>query len=119
MQVVLIDLATLKYKFERENSSPLHTRSSEGYFHVATFSAAVKQRVMSVIENEPAPSDGKGRCQDWIVEALISLEAEELVPSGTSEWIQGLVGRTALDVEKRVGEKWVRSMYHTTLRPEL
>ena len=38
---------------------------------------------------------------------MISLEAEEIVDAGTSEFVQGLVGKPAKEVAAIVGDAWV------------
>ena len=44
-------------------------------------------------------------CQDWTLEYVIALEAEELLPAGTSGWVAGMVGKPSKDVAA-VGERW-------------
>lgn len=46
------------------------------------------------------------RCQDCVFDTLISLEIEELVPSGTSEFWKGMVGRSAVEVAEAYGMQW-------------
>jgi hypothetical protein len=52
--------------------------------------------------------DSKKRCQDWVFNTLISLEAEELVPSGMSEFWKGMVGKPARVVAQACGTKWIQ-----------
>lgn len=37
---------------------------------------------------------------------MIALEAEELLPAGTSEWVAKLVGKPSKDVAAAVGGRW-------------
>lgn len=37
---------------------------------------------------------------------MIALEAEELLPAGTSDWVNGIVGKPSKDVAAAVGERW-------------
>jgi hypothetical protein len=104
LQVIPIELSRLIYQFDLRRDVLLCNKSSEGSFIVATLDHS--RRAEELIREEPAPRDGVERCQDWVLRAIISLEAEEIVPAGTSEWISGLVGRPAENVAHTVSARW-------------
>ncbi|KAE8144485.1 hypothetical protein BDV25DRAFT_92897 [Aspergillus avenaceus] len=101
-----IDLPRLWYEFEHRSNAELVLVDAIGLAKIAELDAPQRLQVIDVLREEKAPRDGTRRCQDWIFSALISLEVEELVPSGTSELWKGLMGRTATDVEETVGADW-------------
>lgn len=103
LQVSLIDRDRLWYQLDRRDGVTVLSPSSEGRFQVVTISATQYAQAYSIISKEPAPRNGRDRCQDWTVNCIIALEAEELVPPGTSEWVSGLVGKTATNLAQSVG----------------
>jgi len=107
LQVLIIDPDHLWYQFDKRDGAPILAPESEGHFQIATFTPTQYARASDIICNEPAPRNGRDRCQDWIVNCLIGLEAEEVVPAGTAERIGDLVGKTASMVAHAVGEDWV------------
>ncbi|KAL4800221.1 hypothetical protein BDV19DRAFT_384581 [Aspergillus venezuelensis] len=62
--------------------------------------------LMSIISKEPAPRGGTKRCQDWVVDALVSLEIEELVADGTAQVWTDRVGKPTKDIKRGVGAAW-------------
>jgi len=110
LHVQVIDLNKLIYQYDERNGVDIRSKSSEGSFTVTSLTKEHLQQAVKVIREEPAPRDGVERCQDWILRAIISLEAEEIVPSGTSAWIETLVGQAATAVEHAVGSRWVRTL---------
>ena len=109
VHVWLIDLSRLIYQLEIRSNTALDSRSSEGFFTVAGIAPENATRVLQVVSQEPAPNDGVERCQDWVLRAVIALEAEELVPPGTSNWISDLVGRPAEELAEAVGQRWTKT----------
>ncbi|KAF2809214.1 uncharacterized protein BDZ99DRAFT_389948 [Mytilinidion resinicola] len=109
LNVVVLDHATLTYGFEARSGHPVTTTSSEGRVVIADIPANRYREVVEVVSREAAPRDGVDRCQDWILSALISLEAEELVPAGTAALVSEMVGETAASVAARPGERWIPS----------
>lgn len=107
LQVSLIDRDRLWYQFDRRDGVTILSPSSEGYFQVATISASQYSQAHSIISKEPPPRNGRERCQDWTMNCIIALEAEELVPPGTSEWVGGLVGKSATKLAQSLGGRWV------------
>ncbi|EMD92018.1 hypothetical protein COCC4DRAFT_63423 [Bipolaris maydis ATCC 48331] len=107
LQVLLIDLDRLWYQLDRRDGVTILSASSEGCFQVATFSANQYAQVHSIISKEPAPRNGRDRCQDWTVNCIIALEAEELVLPGTSDCVSGLVGKSVTSLAQSLGGRWV------------
>lgn len=107
LNVRLIDLDKLWYQFDYRSGSKLATMEAVGICKVSDLNSQQRQKAIDVIKAEEAPRDGKRRCQDWVLDTLISLEVAEVVPSGTAEIWQGLVGRTATEVERAVGANWI------------
>lgn len=112
LHVQVIDLGRLIYQYDERRGVDVRSRSSEGSFAVASLTKEQVQQAVKVIREESAPRDGVERCQDWVLRAIISLEAEEIVPSGTSAWIETLVGQAATTVAQAAGGRWVRTVAH-------
>ncbi|KAF7191964.1 hypothetical protein HII31_06609 [Pseudocercospora fuligena] len=106
LHVSVIDLPRLIYQYDHRRDVVLRSASSEGSFVVAELAQGSAGKAVQLISEEPAPADGVERCQDWVLRATISLEAEEIVPAGTSDWIAGLVGQPADSVARAVSERW-------------
>lgn len=113
LQVSVLDLERLIYQFDRQNNAILRNRGSEGSFAVASLAPGDVRRAVDIINQEAAPSDGVERCQDWVLRVVIALEAEEIIHLGTSDWISGLVGQSAAEVERAVGLRWTRTENET------
>lgn len=102
-------LEKLIYRFETQKSVLIRGKGSEGSFPFARLSPEQVPRASRIIGEEPAPGNGVERCQDWVLRTVISLEAEEVVPAGTSERIGGLVGQSADYVAGVSGDEWIAS----------
>lgn len=112
LHVQLIDLRKLIYQYDERRGVDVRSRSSEGSFAVASLTNEQVQQAVKIIREESAPKDGVERCQDWVLRAIISLEAEEIVPPGTSASIEALVGQAATAVARAAGDRWVRTVTH-------
>ncbi|KAF2118758.1 hypothetical protein BDV96DRAFT_642934 [Lophiotrema nucula] len=110
LHVTVLDLDKLIYAFDKRKGVEVQSRSSEGYFKIASLSLEQYRRTDQIISQEPAPNNGRDRCQDWVQNCIIALEIEEIVPSGTSEWLSGLVGQPAATVASKAGARWVRTL---------
>ena len=110
LHVQLIDLNKLIYQYDERKGVDIRSKSSEGSFAVASLTQEQVGQAVKIIREESAPRDGVERCQDWVLRTIIALEAEEIVPSGTSAWIDTLVGQAAAAVAQAVGERWVRTV---------
>lgn len=106
LQVNVIELSRLIYQFDIRQDVLLRSRNSEGSFLVAPLAQSSTKKAVEIISEEPAPRDGVERCQDWVLRAMISLEAEEIVPAGTSHWISDLIGQSAENVARMVSARW-------------
>lgn len=112
LHVQLIDLSRLIYQYDERRGVDVRSRSSEGSFAVAPLTNEQVQQAVRIIRAEVAPNDGVEKCQDWVLRAIISLEAEEIVPPGTSSWIETLVGQAATAVARAAGVRWIRTVSH-------
>lgn len=88
---------------------PVRSRTSRGSFAVASLTQTQARQAIQIINSVQAPRNGIEDCQDWIVHAATALEEGELVPQGTSRWLQSLVGQPSETVENNVGHRWVRT----------
>lgn len=107
LHVTVLDLDKLIYGFDKRKGVEVQSKSSEGYFTIASLSPEQYRRADEIISQEPAPNNGKDRCQDWVQNCIIALEVEEIVPPGTSEWLGVLVGQPAATVASKTGARWV------------
>lgn len=106
--VRIIDLTRLWYQFEPRYGTNIASMQAMGMCKIADLTPKQRLDAIEIITKEPAPRDGKRRCQDWVFDTLISLEAGELLPSGTSEFWKGMVGKPAREVAQACGAKWTR-----------
>ncbi|KAI9368800.1 hypothetical protein BJX61DRAFT_197232 [Aspergillus egyptiacus] len=106
LHVKVIDFRRLWYQFDAREGVEIATMQAEGMAKVVQMTAEQRQQIVAMIRAEPAPRDGKRRCQEWVVDTLISLEVEELVPEGTSELWSDLIGKRAEEVGKATGADW-------------
>lgn len=109
LQVTVLDLDRLIYAFDKRKGVEIQSRSAEGYFTIASLAREEYRRADKIISDEPAPRNGKDRCQDWVQNCVLALEIERLVADGTSEWLGGLVGQPAATVARKAGGRWVRN----------
>lgn len=107
LQVLVIDRERLWYQFDRRDDITILSPSVEGIFEIATIPPSRYAQTIRVVSNEPAPRNGKDRCQDWTLNCILALEVEELIPDGTSAWIDGLVGKSAAQLAQALGRRWV------------
>jgi hypothetical protein len=107
--VVLINLEALLFMYEVREGSLLDSQECEGYCLLAVWNNEQRQQGIQAIKDEPPPRDGRSRCQDWAVEVLLSLETQELVPGGTFERWERLVGTPARELAASLGLAWQES----------
>ena len=103
----LLDLNRLWYQFDERSGVSLISQQCEGRIKVATITDEKRRLAKGVISKEPPPRDGQKRCQDWVFDVMISLEAEEIVEAGWAERVKGMVGKSARDVAAAAGSAWV------------
>ncbi|KAK6338964.1 hypothetical protein TWF696_009762 [Orbilia brochopaga] len=94
------------YQVDRRTGVSLESKSSRGSFQLARFPGLLKGKYEEVIMAEGPPRNGDN-CQHWVYEVTLSLEAEELVASGTAQMVHGLIGLSANDVRSKLGERWL------------
>jgi hypothetical protein len=103
----LLDEDRRWFQFEERSGVDLVSNCTQGHVKLATLSNEQRLAAKKVIATEPAPRDGVKRCQDWVFDTMISLEAEEIVESGASEFVKGHVGKPAKEVAALAGDKWI------------
>lgn len=106
LQVEVIDANKLWYGFAPRYATKIIDKAAVGMCKITNLTSEQRRQAITIIEKEPAPRNGIGRYQDWMFDALISLEIEELVPPGTSEFWKGMVGRSAQEVAAACGNQW-------------
>ncbi|KAH8435057.1 uncharacterized protein LDX57_012686 [Aspergillus melleus] len=105
--VQVIDLPRLWYQADTRQAVNIKEQQAVGMCRIALLDTRLRAHAVQVIQGEPAPRDGKSRCQDWTVQVLISLEAEELVEPGTAETWSKRVGMKAKDLAEDCGNDWI------------
>ncbi|ORY14749.1 hypothetical protein BCR34DRAFT_211001 [Clohesyomyces aquaticus] len=106
-QVLVIDLDRLCYQFDRRDGVDILNPTSEGRFEVVTIRASRYRHATAILKKEPSPWNGTDRCQDWTVNCLIALEVEEMIPPGTAQWVNELVGKSATELAHVLGCRWI------------
>ncbi|KAF3924253.1 hypothetical protein ABW21_db0204528 [Orbilia brochopaga] len=99
-QVLLVDDVKLWYHLDQRSGVQLQTKFSEG---------TQKRRAEEIISREPPPKDGANKCQDWVLDCITGLEAEELIESGTAHFIASLIGLPTAEVASQAGSKWIKT----------
>jgi hypothetical protein len=107
LQVLVVDLASLTYIFDARTGEVLLPPSAEGRVEIGVLDMAGYAAARRVVESVDAPGNGKDRCQDWVLDCVVALEVDGLVGEGVSEWVGKLVGRSAVEVEREAGKRWV------------
>jgi hypothetical protein len=79
----------------------------EGRWKVTSLTYAQQVKAKDIIRKVAAPADGKKRCQDWVLDVFIELEAEELIPDDSSHQCSNGIGRSATDLGSSLGAAWV------------
>ncbi|KAJ5781723.1 uncharacterized protein N7518_010206 [Penicillium psychrosexuale] len=105
--VEVIDIDRLWFQFESRMGTGLRTMDAIGEVKLGELSEQQRQQAIQVIKSSPAPRDGKKRCQDWVYDTLLSLDIEELVPSGTCHFWKGMVGKPARAIQATAGVNWM------------
>ncbi|MCJ1343280.1 hypothetical protein MMC31_001473 [Peltigera leucophlebia] len=108
LHVKLLDLPTLRYQFETRDTL-LNSASCKGRWRIASLTYQQRLEAKEIISKEKAPADGKSRCQDWVFEVFLGLEAEGLIPAGSSQRCKDRIGKSADDLAASLGAEWVKS----------
>lgn len=106
LHVTLLDLETLRFIFEHRSGTKLKSRQAIGRCRLAKLTAAQRLLAIRIMMGEKPPNDGMKRCQEWILEVLISLEVEELVPPGMSSRWEKNIGKPAKQVSLAMADVW-------------
>ncbi|KAF1842846.1 uncharacterized protein K460DRAFT_314534 [Cucurbitaria berberidis CBS 394.84] len=107
LHVQLLSFEGLIYQYESRTGYPLESQTSEGRVLLGDINPSRYNQVVQIISGEPAPRNNQDRCQDWILDCVIALEAEELLPAATSQWVANLVGKPSKGVVNLVGDRWI------------
>ncbi|KAJ5803940.1 uncharacterized protein N7518_000243 [Penicillium psychrosexuale] len=106
LQVEVVDSDRLWYGFAPRYATKIIDKAAVGMCKLTDLTSQQRHDVIKTIEKVPAPKNSIGLCQDWIFDALLSLEIEEFVPSGTSAFWKGMIGRPAREVAAACGTQW-------------
>ncbi|KAL4800222.1 hypothetical protein BDV19DRAFT_384582 [Aspergillus venezuelensis] len=106
LHVRLIDLPSNRFQFENRTGHGLAEQDAWGLAPVTRLDSVQRAAVVTLLENEKPPVGGKD-CQNWVVDGLVALEVEELVPPGTAELWNGRLGKETAAIREDVGEDWV------------
>ncbi|KAJ5146371.1 uncharacterized protein N7515_000935 [Penicillium bovifimosum] len=106
LQVEVINAERMWYGFAPRYATKIIDKGAVGMSKIAELTSQQRHDAIKVIEKEPAPRDSIGRCQDWVFDALLSLEVDELVSSETSEFWKGMIGKPAMEVAAACGTRW-------------
>ncbi|KAF2624796.1 hypothetical protein BU25DRAFT_347467, partial [Macroventuria anomochaeta] len=74
----------LVYQFETQTGQPLESQTCKGRGLLGYIDSMKYNQVVKIISEEPVPRNNRDPYQDWTLECVIALEAEELLPSDTS-----------------------------------
>ncbi|KAK2754418.1 hypothetical protein FQN54_007062 [Arachnomyces sp. PD_36] len=108
VHVIVLDETNNIFQFEARGGHTLTSRQAVGMCKLKTLSSAERSRVVSVLTNEvPAPRGGTKNCQDWLIDGLVALEVEELVPDGTTAAWAPRVGKLTDEIEEELGGDWI------------
>ncbi|KAL3476843.1 hypothetical protein BJX99DRAFT_257965 [Aspergillus californicus] len=106
LHVRVIDIPSNRFIFEHRSAHGLEEQDSWGLCKITELNDVQRLTVISVLEKEKPPLGGAKDCQDWVVDALVALEVEELVPDGTVMAWNGRLGMETERVKGIVGRKW-------------
>lgn len=106
LHVTLLDLQSLTYMFEVRSAVSLRDNQCEGRCTLAVWNSQQRQGGIKLIQNEPVPRDGRSRCQDWVLEVLTSLNIEDVIPTGTLERWNSVIGEPSAEVAAVLGSSW-------------
>ncbi|KAK2742900.1 hypothetical protein FQN57_005030 [Myotisia sp. PD_48] len=105
----LLDLQRLWYIFEERSGTNIISQQSEGRIKLSTLTFDQRSYAKLIIQRQPAPMDGKRKCQDWVSETVAILEEKGIVSPGMSERIGSAVGKPAAVVATMMGDAWINT----------
>ncbi|KAL4964896.1 uncharacterized protein BDV14DRAFT_64017 [Aspergillus stella-maris] len=106
LHVLEIDRSTNWFEFETRDAHDITSQDAWSLAKIANINQSQRSAVAAVLENEAPPRGGTKRCQDWVVDALISLEVDELVKGGTSQDWARRIGMATSEIKRQVGVDW-------------
>lgn len=106
LHVRVIDVPANRFIFENRSGHGLRSQNAWGLCKVALLDNAQRIKVTSILSSEKPPNGGTKDCQDWVIDALVSLEVEELVPDGTTQTWKSRVGKQSVAIKGEVGRDW-------------
>lgn len=108
LHVRVLDPTKGFFQFESRYGSRIRTQQALGLGYIALLTPEQRRTVIEIISKEEAPKNDNRNCQDWVFSALLSLEIEELVPPGSSEFWKGMINKPAREVAAALGGNWTK-----------
>ncbi|KAI9933097.1 hypothetical protein ASPWEDRAFT_42851 [Aspergillus wentii DTO 134E9] len=106
LHVRVIDVRLNIFQFEPRIPHDLESQTAFGLCKLRNLNSAERSKVASILAQEPAPRGGKENCQNWVVDALVALEVEELVPDGTADIWNSRIGKESDDIKADVEDDY-------------
>ncbi|KAK6814868.1 hypothetical protein P875_00042553 [Aspergillus parasiticus SU-1] len=106
LHVRVIDEDTNLFAFENRSGHVIDDQNAWGLAKIAMLDDVQRAKALSILFNEKPPSNGGKDCQDWVLDALVSLEVEELVPDGTTQTWTSRTGKQTKAIQHEVGLNW-------------
>lgn len=105
----LIDRCTVKpvHIFENRSGHGLESQNAWGLCKISSLDNAQRSKVISTLSSEKPPSGGAKDCQDWVIDALVALEVEDLVPGGTAQNWSSRTSKQTNAIKNEVGVNWM------------
>lgn len=106
LHVRVIDIPSNRFIFENRTGHELVSQDAWGLCKITMLNTAQRTKVISILSNERPPLGGTKDCQDWVLDALVSLEVEELVPDGTTQIWTSRAGKETDVIKREAGADW-------------
>lgn len=106
LHVRLIDIPSNRFIFENRSGHGLESQNAWGLCKISLLDHAQRSKVISILSSEKPPSGGTKDCQDWVIDALVTLEVEELVPARTAHNWSSRIGKQTDAIKSEVGINW-------------
>ncbi|KAL4933085.1 uncharacterized protein BDV17DRAFT_287442 [Aspergillus undulatus] len=99
-------ITSTHFQFENRTGHGLAEQDAWGLAPITLLDDVQRAAVVSILEKERPPTNGRD-CQSWVVDGLVALEVEELVPPGTAEVWSARLGKETALVREEAGGVWV------------
>lgn len=107
LHVRVIDIPSNRFIFEHRSGHALDDQDAWGICKITLLDDIRRSNVILILSSEQPPFGSRRRdCQDWLLDALVSLEVEGLVPNGTSQTWASRVGKETKVIEGEAGMNW-------------